>query len=1578
MFNLRRFVSSREQSQSDTTASSLGKKSGLASFVGALAMLSGSATATIPIANDPLFAVADIPPLVLLAMSNDHQLFFEAYPDYADLTGDGISENGYNHDVVYFGYFDSFKCYNYSAGSGRFVPAGITTDRYCDGVAGDWSGNFLNYVTMARIDVVRKILYGGFRSTDTAALTVLERSYLPNDAHSWVRFYDGADLHRLTPYTLPEATTTTSTSNITIPAGSRNADGDRRIFTTNWTSSLQRQIGDQLVIRSTANPEHWMMGVIRAFPSGAGNRIEVQVTSSNGVGVARDSWEIVNESRRGISFCNTTVSSGERWSQNVTDPPLMRVASGNYSLWTGNERWQCRWSEERSRTGHNQMQIGGLSFSNGNAMSFTSLPANSDNPLRDQVGLGNRNYNVRVEACVSETLIGEESCKQYPDGNLKPVGLLQEFGDNGDIRFGLISGSFQRNTSGGILRRNIGLMAEEINVNTNGTFRPVNPVEGSIIRAVDSFRMFGYDHNSGQGLYNNNEGGLGDNCPWALNTFNDGRCRGWGNPQSEIFLEGLRYLAGLDPTTAFTVGGANPVDAIAGLPVVNNWRDPLGPQNWCAGVNMIKFNSSVSSYDGDQLGGATELGMTQGLNHWTNIVGAGEGIHGGSFFVGESGANNNQVCTAKTVDALSGVAGICPEAPRLQGTYHIAGLAHFAYTQSIRTLQTPAGQNEGVNVKTFGVSLAPAVPRIDIPRPGGGQPVTLLPSCRNDTVRGNCAIVDFRIVEQNIAAGTGKFLVQWEDSEQGGDFDMDMNGVISYQITANEITVTTNVFSQSTGYQMGFGYVIGGTTADGFHAHSGINNFTRAGVSGVPGCTNCVFSNAPTSHTFTLGGSAGQSLEAPLFYAAKWGGFNKARNFPSDPLSWDSSGDGLPDNYFFAVDPAELLRALRAAFQQVLTDVEAVTVTTSTSRLDAGAVIFEAGLNTDDWTGDVTAIDPLTDAIRWQASNPAINQPGNRNIWIGTGNSAESFSAATLTAGLRTRLFSGIEALQANPGCSGAESENWYCGLDSTQLINFLRGVDPADLNHANALRERASFIGTVVNSDTVLSLSQDFVDEGWGRLGGQVGEDYFEFVDRKVADLGDPDDPANPSKAVVMVGSNAGMLHAFSVETGREVFSYIPSMIIESLYRQANPDFRPEPLVDGRFAVADAYLDGRWRRVLVGATGGGAKGLYALDITDPASFGQTSVLWELTPDALGAANLGHAFSAPVITRLADERFVAIFGNGVNGADEVPELFVVNLEDGSVIDSLKPAVAEDTRTASNGLMGVGIALSPLTRTHVDRVYAGDLNGRLWRFRMDDSSIDDARLFFEAPETQPITAPPTVAVSVQGGWEIYFGTGRFFADEDNLIDPTNEPVQSFYLVRDTNQDQVRRPADLGRAAIDGQTTVAGGPSRIVRSNDFDRRGWALDFTNPAGGTSGERIVRRANVGFGAVIFNTYEPVEDICEGGGVSRIYVLDTVTGEGLLLGLGDDVTDPAASVQIPGSAPIAPPILIRNVQVDDRVPDDPDDPFQPGAPLPTLPTADGLDRTTWCSQFGVRLQGLGFQPLGTVCDGRQIWRQIR
>ncbi|HMW42425.1 MAG TPA: hypothetical protein PKC88_08620, partial [Plasticicumulans sp.] len=131
--------------------------------------------AALNLAQAPIYQAPPRKPLVLLSMSKDHTLFYKAYDDYSDLDSDGVADTTYRNAITYYGYFDSLKCYSYDTTNQRFEPAAASSDHYCSGTT--WSGNFLNWVSMARIDVVRKVLYGGRRSTDTADATVSSTSY---------------------------------------------------------------------------------------------------------------------------------------------------------------------------------------------------------------------------------------------------------------------------------------------------------------------------------------------------------------------------------------------------------------------------------------------------------------------------------------------------------------------------------------------------------------------------------------------------------------------------------------------------------------------------------------------------------------------------------------------------------------------------------------------------------------------------------------------------------------------------------------------------------------------------------------------------------------------------------------------------------------------------------------------------------------------------------------------------------------------------------------------------------------------------------------------------------------------------------------------------------------------------------------------------------------------------------------------------------------------------------------------------------------------------------------------------------
>ena len=272
-------------------------------------------------------------PQVLINASKDHQLFFKAYNDYSDLDDDNIPETTYKHSINYYGYFDSQKCYTYDTTNTRFEPKSVSLDKYCN--AGDsndeWSGNFLNWASMTRIDAIRKILFGGHRRVDTTVSTVLERAFIPPDIHAFAKYYDRADLPKLTPFTadfIAEPRTSNILQNITVGS---------KVFPVT-DPELWCRIGDYVKIVSTVNigstgsPASFMEGKITAIDS-VNENITVNVTTTGG-SEPSSSWDITNNSIQPKSLeSNTADRPIATISQSftfATDDPTGTYILGDY------------------------------------------------------------------------------------------------------------------------------------------------------------------------------------------------------------------------------------------------------------------------------------------------------------------------------------------------------------------------------------------------------------------------------------------------------------------------------------------------------------------------------------------------------------------------------------------------------------------------------------------------------------------------------------------------------------------------------------------------------------------------------------------------------------------------------------------------------------------------------------------------------------------------------------------------------------------------------------------------------------------------------------------------------------------------------------------------------------------------------------------------------------------------------------------------------------------------------------------------------------------------------------------------
>ncbi|KAF0098754.1 MAG: Tfp pilus assembly protein tip-associated adhesin PilY1 [bacterium] len=1419
-------------------------------------------TQALNLAQDPLF-IASTEPRIMLLLSRDHELYKKAYTDYSDLDPipDGVLETTYKDSIEYYGYFDSRRCYTYSTTNNRFEPGAASTGTNSHHCSGEWSGNFLNWATMTRMDIVRKVLYGGLRSTDNAGSalgdTVLQRALLPSDVHAFAKVF-------------------------APPGGSAEV---------------------ALYIPSSAHSanEVTLCNVTRpSMPSTGGS-----------VGQGRLSRDI-----------NT-----------ATDPPKVRIASGSWGQWAASEIIQCRVDSDTS---------------GGNTA--TTRPASAVD------------YSVNVAVCVPNKL--EANCKTYPSGAVKPTGLLQKYGDTDaerPVRFGLMTGSYEKNKSGGVLRRNTSKIAgnataseNEINSNT-GQFTGNLGVIDTLNRLRISNFQFGDRLNSSRrsNQYFENPPGSGSGgCQSpGSSTFTEGQCPDWGNPLSEMYFEALRYFAG---KTGPTSGYATTDSSYLASPLPSaTWSDPLPSTEWCALSNIIVLSTGLNSFDG---GLFTDPPTGINVDTLTDAVGTAEGLANASVLIGDNNTSPtpDKQCTAKTIGNLSDAKGICPEMPSTEGTYKIAGLAYANRTVDLRpsyATQRNARWNSGTNpinpawgarqpMGTYSVALAENLPEFSVTTQSGAK-IKFLPACQAHGGWTPCTLTDVRVLSTGTTGGS--FLAVWEDSQWGYDYDMDaisrvdwcLGSACTPAVASNQVKFTVSIPQKVSGAGMRFGVITTGTTSDGISSML-TDNTPPPGYT----CTDAICSSStssggytpptPINLTYTAGSSAALTLQNPLWYAAKYG---------APASSWDlknnntgaATADGIPDHFFEVRNPGTLGPALAEVFDAASQpDASAASVATNSTNLRIESRIYQARFSSADWSGQLLQYQISTAGVlaansEWDAGALLQSATGRKIITKGTSDGV-AFQWGNLTSAQQTAL---------NTNASSVND-----GLGSNR-VTYLRGTD------VTGFRARASSkLGDIVNSNP------------W-------------YVARPDAGYSDVDHPGYSAfrttyanrTPVVYVGGNDGMLHGFdasldfstvstgvpTTSAGTEVLAYIPSAVYGNLSRLTALNYNKNHryFVDGSPMIADVDLDSTatndWRTLLIGGLGAGGKGYFALDVTNPASFSESgtapadTLLWEFDETDMGNAfNMPPAIlktnQAKQIVKLANGKWAAVVGNGYNSASGKAVLYVIHIEDGvdgtwSVGDFVKIVADAPVSPATNSNNGLStpVPFDSNGDGYADTVYAGDLKGNLWKFLIGPNGSDASvtanpstwKIAFStsawnagtytltcspckplfvatnaSSQIQPITWPPEVTLHPYGGQMVLFGTGKYLESGDN----GTSQVQSFYGIWDWHDGTDH---SIARADLLAQTVT----SSVIGSNTYrtpsantitwrgltcvppyagncnvgSHMGWYMDLP-----TSGERLTGIPKLEAGTIFFNTFIPSTSPCAAGGTGWLMTLDYING-GLL-----------------------------------------------------------------------------------------------
>lgn len=431
-----------------------------------------------------------------------------------------------------------------------------------------------------------------------------------------------------------------------------------------------------------------------------------------------------------------------------------------------------------------------------------------------------------------------------------------------------------------------------------------------------------------------------------------------------------------------------------------------------------------------------------------------------------------------------------------------------------------------------------------------------------------------------------------------------------------------------------------------------------------------------------------------------------------------------------------------------------------------------------------------------------------------------------------------------------------------------------------------------------------------------------------------------------VYVATNDGFIHAIDASTGIEKWAFVPQELLTRLKNmEINPaatartygldgDLRVLKLdKDNDGIVEDADGDRVW--LFFGMRRGGSH-YYALDVT--LNNNSPKLLWKIGPSEL--PGIGETWSPPSIERVNvagatqnTQKLVLIFGGGYNAGQENythqddtsgNRIFMVDAKSGTLLwyagaytgtagtaaQQLK-RMDDNTSIAKmkSSIPGRISVLDTDGDQFADRMYAGDMGGRIWRFDITNGNSAKTLVaggVFASLGQGDVVSPATPAIA---------STRRFYNAPDVALIKRNgltpwynlaigsgyrghplhtETQDRFYSLRDTQPFSSLTQAQYNTMSasplLDGDTALTdmtGGTGTMLAS----AKGWKRNLPN-----LGEKNLSEATTAGGTVMFTTYQPLPpsttDSCQPVHRNRVYAVSVDNGKAVLnLNAANDTT---------------------------------------------------------------------------------------
>jgi type IV pilus assembly protein PilY1 len=587
---------------------------------------------------------------------------------------------------------------------------------------------------------------------------------------------------------------------------------------------------------------------------------------------------------------------------------------------------------------------------------------------------------------------------------------------------------------------------------------------------------------------------------------------------------------------------------------------------------------------------------------------------------------------------------------------------------------------------------------------------------------------------------------------------------------------------------------------------------------------------------------------------------------------------------------SELAAALTAAVDSIVASTSnAGGVATQSEVTTAGNKVFQPVFNPAGWYGQLLCYSLNADGTVGAACTPSPEA-------VIPAEPARKIHTSKVNNLFQTERYSFVTSNLA----SLSPAQKLSLGADATEqtkVMRFLRGEESIAgfRSRYNATLGKTILLGDIVDGQPVVVTKPS---------GSTPEADYASYIS------------SNAARNIVLIGANDGMAHAFDIATMGELMGYIPQAVYPRLKALTATDYgqsagTPHSYhVNGSMRQQDIKTGTSWKTVVVGGLGQGGQGYYALDATNNAqlSAATSAIKWEYND--INDKSMGYTLGAPLIynVRTGTNTVVpaAIFANGyesnwddtASGGQKTTNkesvLTILNAETGSIIARIQVPGSSGLSSPAGldyGQDGV-----------LDFVYAGDVNGKLWRFDLTDPNNFKvaSNPLFDAGAGHPIIMRPgliPVNKAADGtplGNVVLFGTGQLLTN----IDRKDTTTQTLYGVLDKMESN---PSTVSISSLQQQqfetstysktTTRIGTYRKISASDDAANKldiasaanlalsapkmGWYINLPD-----SSERLVTSPMVFEDRVLFGTGVPIStEQCLPGGSGWIVGVNPLTG---------------------------------------------------------------------------------------------------